>query len=60
MINQQSLAARTFAALLTLSLSSLAAAMTPADVERLGKDLTPNGAERAGNKDGTILNGLAA
>ena len=30
------------------------AAMSPAEVDRLGKDLTPNGAERAGNKDGTI------
>jgi hypothetical protein len=42
------------AAALTLGLSPLAGAMTAADVERLGKDLTPNGAERAGNKEGTI------
>jgi len=27
---------------------------SPQDVERLGKDLTPVGAERAGNKDGSI------
>lgn len=32
--------------------ASLAA--TPQDAERLGKDLTPVGAERAGNKDGSI------
>ncbi|MES2127090.1 MAG: DUF1329 domain-containing protein [Pseudomonadota bacterium] len=30
------------------------AAMGAADVERLGKDLTPTGAEKAGNKDGSI------
>lgn len=30
------------------------AEMTPADAARLGKDLTPNGAEAAGNKEGTI------
>jgi hypothetical protein len=30
------------------------AGLPAADVERLGKDLTPTGAEKAGNKDGTI------
>jgi hypothetical protein len=30
------------------------AGLPTADVERLGKDLTPTGAEKAGNKDGTI------
>jgi len=30
------------------------AAVTPEQVDRLGKDLTPIGAERAGNQDGTI------
>jgi hypothetical protein len=30
------------------------AKMTQADADRLGKDLTPVGAEKAGNKDGTI------
>ncbi|GAB2879305.1 DUF1329 domain-containing protein [Pseudoduganella ginsengisoli] len=30
------------------------AAMAPADVERLGKDLTPVGAEKAASKDGSI------
>src|SRR2546423_4235046 len=42
------------AALVGLCLSQAAAAMSAADVERLGKDLTPNGAERAANKDATI------
>jgi hypothetical protein len=38
-----------------LSASSLAfAALSPADLERLGRDLTPIGAERAANADGTI------
>lgn len=30
------------------------AKVSPAEAERLGKELTPNGAEMAGNKDGTI------
>jgi hypothetical protein len=30
------------------------AGMAAADIERLGKDLTPMGAEKAGNKDGSI------
>jgi len=39
----------------SLALSGQAmAAMSQADVERLGKDLTPVGAEKAGNKDGSI------
>lgn len=43
-------------AAVTLALSSVAAnaEMTPAEVARLGKDLTPIGAEKAGNKDGSI------
>ena len=32
----------------------VALAASPADAERLGKDLTPAGAERAGNRDGSI------
>ena len=39
----------------TLAVALPAGAKAPADqIERLGKDLTPVGAERAGNKDGTI------
>ncbi|MCC6193562.1 MAG: DUF1329 domain-containing protein [Burkholderiales bacterium] len=34
--------------------ASAASALTAADADRLGKDLTPSGAEKAGNKDGTI------
>ncbi len=34
--------------------SSAFAEMTAAEADRLGKDLTPNGAEKAGNKDGSI------
>jgi hypothetical protein len=45
------LAAVTCGALLT---GSALAAVTAAEADRLGKDLTPAGAERAGNKDGTI------
>jgi hypothetical protein len=33
---------------------SALAALTAAEVDRLGKDLTPSGAEKAGNKEGTI------
>jgi hypothetical protein len=40
-------------ALAVLSVSAAAAAAEP-DYSRLGKDLTPIGAERAGNADGTI------
>lgn len=57
---QRSLAA----GLLGLALLPPASATaTPQDLERLDKDLTPVGAERAGNKDGTIpawTGGLAA
>lgn len=39
---------------LALSANSVHAEMTQAEVDRLGKDLTPTGAEKAGNKEGTI------
>jgi hypothetical protein len=42
---------------LVVVLASMAyayAEMSPSELDRLGKDLTPSGAERAGNKDGTI------
>lgn len=42
---------------------SVAAAMNAQELDRLGKDLTPMGAEKAGNKDGSIpawSGGLAA
>jgi hypothetical protein len=42
------------AGLIGLCEMPMAHATSAADVERLGKDLTPNGAERAGNKEGTI------
>ncbi|MEH6583478.1 MAG: DUF1329 domain-containing protein [Halioglobus sp.] len=42
-----------FIALGTLSASSLAT-VSPTDAARLGQDLTPLGAEKAGNADGTI------
>ncbi len=43
-------------AALTLALAAAPswAAVSDAEVARLGKDLTPMGAEKAGNKDGTI------
>ncbi|MFZ5842439.1 MAG: DUF1329 domain-containing protein [Pseudomonadota bacterium] len=41
-------------ALLVAFAGSVAAKVSPDQAERLGKDLTPTGAERAGNKDGTI------
>jgi hypothetical protein len=41
------------AALAMVSASALAA-VSPEEASRLGKDLTPIGAEKAGNKDGTI------
>lgn len=41
-------------AVLMFSASTARAEMTAADIDRLGKDLTPSGAERAGNKEGTI------
>lgn len=42
------------AALCVLGLTAAHAKLTTAEIERLGKDLTPVGAERAGNKEGTI------
>lgn len=42
------------ALLATLAMTGAQAQMTQAEVDRLGKDLTPNGAEKAGNKDGSI------
>ena len=45
-------ALRGFAASIALFVSAASAA--PADFSRLGKDLTPVGAEQAGNADGTI------
>jgi hypothetical protein len=47
------------AALLLFALGTAAAvsafaAVTEAEAARLGKDLTPVGAEKAGNKEGTI------
>jgi hypothetical protein len=41
-------------ALLAVSPAALRSAATPQEIARLGKDLTPLGAERAGNKEGTI------
>ncbi|MDY0046134.1 MAG: DUF1329 domain-containing protein [Thauera propionica] len=44
-----------FACAVVLGLAPAAQAeMTPDEIARLGKDLTPNGAEMAGNADGTI------
>jgi Protein of unknown function (DUF1329) len=37
-----------------LACGATMAAVTPEQADRLGKDLTPIGAERAGNRDGTI------
>lgn len=47
---------RILCAIATVSLlaAALFAAATPQEIARLGKDLTPLGAEKAGNKDGTI------
>ena len=39
---------------MTLGMGAANADMTPDEVARLGKDLTPVGAEKAGNKDGSI------
>ncbi len=39
---------------LLAGMSPARAELAPAELERLGKDLTPSGAERAGNKDGSI------
>ena len=45
---------RASALLATLLLVCGAARAADDDASRLGKDLTPSGAEKAGNKDGTI------
>lgn len=49
-----SIAAALAALALAFGAGGARAQLTQAEVERLGKDLTPNGAERAGNKDGSI------
>ena len=41
-------------AILALTANAARAEATQAEVDRLGKDLTPNGAIKAGNKEGTI------
>lgn len=41
-------------AALAFTASVVHAQTTQAELDRLGKDLTPNGAEKAGNKDGSI------
>jgi len=43
-----------FPLLCLASAASLSAAISPADADRLGRDLTPLGAEQAGNADGSI------
>jgi hypothetical protein len=43
-----------FSLALLASTALATAALSPADADRLGRDLTPLGAERAGNADGTI------
>ncbi len=48
------MAAASSVALLLAGMSPAIAEMSAADLDRLGKDLTPNGAEKAGNKEGTI------
>ena len=55
-MNMKALALRIAAvAALALALAGTAAAeISPDEIARLGKDLTPLGAERAGNADGTI------
>lgn len=52
--NTYNLAAVLAAACLTTFSLGVRAAATQAEVDRLGKDLTPTGAEKAGNKDGSI------
>jgi hypothetical protein len=42
------------AAVLCLAAGAVAAKVSPDEAARLNKDLTPTGAERAGNKDGSI------
>ncbi len=43
-----------FAATLAVLSASAMAAVSPDEAAQLGKSLTPLGAEKAGNKDGTI------
>ena len=43
-----------FAATLAIVSATALAAVSPEEAARLGKDLTPIGAEKAGNKEGTI------
>jgi hypothetical protein len=54
MYNSKTIATTLSIAALVLTATAVKAQMSHADVDRLGKDLTPNGAEKAGNKDGTI------
>jgi hypothetical protein len=51
---QKSLALAIGSLLLALGTSAAHAELDAAQLDRLGKDLTPNGAEMAGNKEGTI------
>ncbi|SFU38064.1 DUF1329 domain-containing protein [Pseudoduganella namucuonensis] len=50
----KSLFSLTLVAALVAGAGGAGATMTAQELERLGKDLTPMGAEKAGNKDGTI------
>ena len=43
-----------FTAILAVMSASTVPAATPDEAAQLGKTLTPTGAEKAGNKDGTI------
>ncbi len=52
--NQRVRTTLTLAALCALGLTAAQAKLSSAEIERLSKDLTPIGAERAGNKDGSI------
>jgi hypothetical protein len=42
------------AVILVLAWGTVSAEISPQDLQRLGKDLTPMGSEKAGNKDGSI------
>ena len=48
------LAVASSVAFLFAGISPAVAEMSAAELDRLGKDLTPSGAEKAGNKEGTI------
>ncbi|MCK9283483.1 MAG: DUF1329 domain-containing protein [Rhodocyclaceae bacterium] len=50
----QRIVAAHFVAVLLLASGQTVAKLTTAEADRLGKDLTPVGAEQAGNKEGTI------